>query len=544
MHLPKTGGTTVRSFIRQTFAHEEIYSEAPDHAHPSYPLPNNSTAIVYCSHFDKRFWDQRSIKPHFVTALREPVKRIVSLYYFWRSRGISHHRGTEQLFLTPRAALRQSFANFAFSLNHGVAIYLCNSQARQITNALHVLNRDSDKDLLTQAITQLHGYAVVGVLEKLDPFLHEVASFSEKPVITVPPKQNTNDSLKERFPSSYIKKPTEIDSDIEAHLQRLNLVDTVLYEWATTLWPKNDFVPAKSQSTSLEWAISRYDKLKQELGGNDRTCRDYYSNRQQSEFYQNWLGEETIERAGTTIKVRSRNLHTNKQVIPAQQITQLQCTEPVKTKPAQLNEQLPIIGVLKADQVQKLKTKINSTEFMFIQRKVAMIEHSTFNECAESLQLIEFDQNNAEHLSAFDSLWKQSQEDLNDYILQSRDYEYLQHRYFDNPVRIFLVYFVVCPESRKPIGLVVLDRMMQDAIMIMDYWGPQSNFDQCLQRATNFAVKNKAILKSVLAEDMPNPSIEGTIHWHPQPLIFLAPKGTISSQNSRLYFSAGDYLDW
>ena len=544
MHLPKTGGTTVSSFIRQIFAHDEIYREIPDHAHPSYSLPDNPTAIVYCCHFDKRFWDQRSIKPHFVTALREPVKRVVSLYYFWRSRGILHHRGTEQLFLTPRVALRQSFANFAFSLNQGVAIYLCNSQARQITNALHVPNNNSDKDLLTQAITQLHGYAVVGVLEKLDPFLHEIAAFSEKQVTTVPPKQNTNDSLKQRFPSSYIKKPTEIDSGIEAHLQRLNLVDTVLYEWAKTLWPNNNFVPAESLGSSLEWAISRYDKLKQELGVSDQTCRDYYRDPKQSEHYQNWLGGETIEQAGISMRVRPRNVHTNKQAFPSLHITQIDCAESAKPSTARSGKQLPIMGVLKADQAQVLNAKIDRTCSILTQRKVAIIECSTVNKNVESLELIEFEQNNTEHLSAFESLWTQSQEDLNDYLFLSRDYEYLEHRYFNNPLRIFLVYFLVCPVSKDYIGLVVIDRAMQGTFVLMDYWGSHSNLDRCLQIITNIAVENNVILKFVVSQDMPMPSIESSVQWHLQPLIALAPKSDILSQNSKLYFSAGDYLDW
>jgi hypothetical protein len=154
LHIPKTGGMTLRSLIRHNYPLDTVLEVERDQAATITPEQvANARAIV--GHLDYGWHRQVGISADTITLLRHPLDRLVSLYFYIRRRGPSHP-------LTDLAA--GSLASFAAS----EYFELHNDMTRQLSG----LPGKPDRHALTLAKENLvSGIAEFGTDERFDESL-------------------------------------------------------------------------------------------------------------------------------------------------------------------------------------------------------------------------------------------------------------------------------------------------------------------------------------------------------------------------------------
>ncbi|MEB3343450.1 methyltransferase domain-containing protein [Okeania sp.] len=87
IHVPRTGGTAFKNVIRQVYSSEEIFFDYP-HKGPirnrMLSKPKPEVKIIH-GHFPAPKYNQKFPGSKKIIWLRDPIKRLISLYFFWKS---------------------------------------------------------------------------------------------------------------------------------------------------------------------------------------------------------------------------------------------------------------------------------------------------------------------------------------------------------------------------------------------------------------------------------------------------------------------------
>jgi hypothetical protein len=215
LHIPKTGGSTLKSCISQALpklkAEEQSSSETKamgrlarfyKHGIFYYPSgfyldPEPCDAALYgrqlhaaslravIGHFSYGLHQHISRRCRYVTFLRDPVERVLSLYYHQKANKILRESVTLSRFATEmsvadwNAQLGSWYAERpAFGENeirHASRLMARNDQTRRIAGC-HAGDRISDKAMLARARENLARFLFVGINEKFDESLMLLAS--------------------------------------------------------------------------------------------------------------------------------------------------------------------------------------------------------------------------------------------------------------------------------------------------------------------------------------------------------------------------------
>ncbi len=88
LHIPKTGGTTVRSIMERLYEKNAlftVYDDSPSHNSMSDLDSLSSEARksiqIYCGHVSYGFHRPAGVKPNYLTLLRHPIERVLSFYH-------------------------------------------------------------------------------------------------------------------------------------------------------------------------------------------------------------------------------------------------------------------------------------------------------------------------------------------------------------------------------------------------------------------------------------------------------------------------------
>lgn len=162
-HIPKTGGTSVREFLRSRLGDRLI--ACPNGARVAELLPIVPAEASLCGHFSFLPGDQFDLSRYFLaTVLRDPVDRLVSSYYYARSQGRQGNPYMDRTLELPIgtwiewAALECSAAVF-----DGMARHL----AAFVSSTGTVGGNASIADA---AIEALERFDLIGFTEDLEPF--------------------------------------------------------------------------------------------------------------------------------------------------------------------------------------------------------------------------------------------------------------------------------------------------------------------------------------------------------------------------------------
>jgi cephalosporin hydroxylase len=225
LHLAKSAGTTFYSILKTQFQPEEIapFTDEEIAAHrlhnPSAILDVNPYRLMR-SHFDYNIHTILSKKPVYVTFLRNPVERVISLYYFVR-RQPDHFMHTN--------AINTSLEDF---LEYPGGYYQGrNFQTRQIAGFTDTryegANPLSNPELLNIAKRHLAEFPFFGLAERFEDSLKLLSyTFGWLPVIqyeslNVSPDKDRHQAI----PQSTIEK-----------IKEANRLDILLYEYAQRLF--------------------------------------------------------------------------------------------------------------------------------------------------------------------------------------------------------------------------------------------------------------------------------------------------------------------
>ncbi len=254
LHIPKTGGSTVRAFLQTVYAESEFWNYhgiLSWRALFEYPLNDLRRCSVITGHFCAYFFRYFSSSLRYITFLRDPVTRALSHY--------NHVRRSPDHYLHEIAIQFRSFGEYI--RDERTQPTIANFQLRSLGSTLDPAEiakdltaddlykdelerrleaqpfQESVDDLYKTAIARLEQMAFVGVTERLDDSINLLCEIFQWP---------TPESLNARN-----KAPNPLDvksipgADLKL-LRQLNEADIELHEFARRMlerqWSKARFV--------------------------------------------------------------------------------------------------------------------------------------------------------------------------------------------------------------------------------------------------------------------------------------------------------------
>ena len=159
-HIPKTAGTTLRSVILSQYSKEKVYllkvSQTPLEAAQKISEDDQKRVHCYIGHMPYGLHQYLSKPAIYITLIREPVDRIISMYYFIREEP-AHRLHNELL------SKDMSLEDFVLSRN-------CprNEQVKKIAGSM----AGSAKEIMDWAYQNISNqFLAVGTQENFDDFL-------------------------------------------------------------------------------------------------------------------------------------------------------------------------------------------------------------------------------------------------------------------------------------------------------------------------------------------------------------------------------------
>lgn len=227
LHLPKTGGTSVTSFLlsRMTL-HERMFPERFS------GLWRYSDAYKRRFHFFSGHYDWTDVtavthRKHVFTVLRDPRDRVLSLYYYWRSRGWDEIEARN--LSRPRLAKSLSLLDFLRSDNPDIRIRIDNVATRSLIGGRFAGPQGEclmlQEEALAVARQRLLDMSFFGLLEDMHTTFRVLCA-----MLNIGPADRIPHEMSHRVRDGETRE--QITPAIRAELERLTSADRALYDFA------------------------------------------------------------------------------------------------------------------------------------------------------------------------------------------------------------------------------------------------------------------------------------------------------------------------
>jgi hypothetical protein len=236
MHIPKTAGTSLRSVLHEIVPpHERVYLYprspnlgVPAERFPELPQEVRDQLRLVFGHFRFGIHEALSQPAMYVTMIREPIDRLISLYY--------HHRGS------PTAAHHRAIVDGDLSLEDYLLSGMFttdNQMVRQITGTRGVPFGQSDDAMLELALGRIRThFSAVLVMERMDASMRRLGELLGTPIPEIPRKN----------PTRARPKRDAVDPALRDRLAHVNRLDMALYEHAKAVFDADDPDAARSRA--------------------------------------------------------------------------------------------------------------------------------------------------------------------------------------------------------------------------------------------------------------------------------------------------------
>jgi len=207
IHVPKTAGTTFKKVLRQIYHLEEIFFDYPhrgDLRHNMLTKPKPGIKVIH-GHFPGNKYDSKFPEYRKIIWLRDPIKRLISLYFFWKTWQILVESDAENLPPVKESSL--TFVEFA--------------ERREMANQI------KSKFVQEQKLTDFY---FVGIQEFFSEDLHELKVMLNWPEYELE-TQNSNPYPEYKLLLKEVLSNQEIVKKISA----INQEDIELYREALSL---------------------------------------------------------------------------------------------------------------------------------------------------------------------------------------------------------------------------------------------------------------------------------------------------------------------
>jgi hypothetical protein len=167
LHIPKTAGTTLMTILDNHFDTRDICPARLWDEIILIPQDQLARYKFLRGHFDYNVYSLLPKKPVYITMLRDPVDRLISLHAFWgrsTETWISEHPSYETLF---RKAVAHNLKDFVCDESEPIRVEVVNGQTRRLALSIRDdISLLSDDELLSLAKQHLDECAAFGLLER------------------------------------------------------------------------------------------------------------------------------------------------------------------------------------------------------------------------------------------------------------------------------------------------------------------------------------------------------------------------------------------
>lgn len=240
-HIPKTAGTTISSIIRPLYSKEECYicsSDNRTHLQGNIDFANlddeQKRKYKYISGHLELFLLHNIPQDYIaITFLRNPVERIISLYYFILKTE-THHLHTR---------LNESNISLKEFVLGGFWEEVDNGMTRRLSGIGSLVPYGKcNNDMLILAKNNLLGFDFIGIQERFDEFLFLMSKILELKNILYTSKNVGHKS----------KKYHDIDKDTIMAITKYNLYDIELYNFARLKYKEYSVVIKDNLNTEFK----------------------------------------------------------------------------------------------------------------------------------------------------------------------------------------------------------------------------------------------------------------------------------------------------
>jgi len=241
LHHPKTGGTTLHNILVKTFSKEEICPERFNGLR-HYAAGELARYRYFSGHFDLPSVKLIPGRKKTITMLREPVARLISLYYFQRAHKpeVVESNGLEL------ARLANTFTMKEFFLAPEVRMHpaINNSMTRVLVDTIEGLrweqkalaNFDDMSQFLQLALRELSAFDTFGVMERYDDSVELICESIGLSVPTQIEQRQVLDVVMEEEPGLRRIEKEPVTDEIRELAASLVETDLKVYVHARTLF--------------------------------------------------------------------------------------------------------------------------------------------------------------------------------------------------------------------------------------------------------------------------------------------------------------------
>lgn len=243
LHMPKTGGTSLHYHFAGMFPEQAICPERFSHLH-LYSVDDLRQWRFFSGHFNADEIKRIPGRVFLVTVFRDPIDRLLSLYYFWKrhKNEFIDQNGLDFLRITKDGTL----LDFLRSNHPYILQWTQNAMATTLAGAITTtpdgyclikspqeIERLSEAQLFSRALKNLLSFDVIGDISQLQLVYEKVVSaFGMTPLTEMARLNTREDEVDELDPVT----PEPITPEIQALLEEKTRLDRMLYQLARNHW--------------------------------------------------------------------------------------------------------------------------------------------------------------------------------------------------------------------------------------------------------------------------------------------------------------------
>lgn len=239
LHLQKTGGTSLHFHFCDNFPEQEIYPQRFSGLH-QFSVDELGKWRLFSGHFNTDEIKRIPGRIFLVTVLRDPIDRLLSLYYHWKRHSYAFIEEGNLHWL--RIIKDGTLLDFLRSEHPEILPYTHNAMVTQLAGAVTTtpdgyflikspqeIERLSEAQLLSRALKNLLSFDVVGDISELSLVYERVASVFGMKTYTYMLRENTREEVTETLEPV---TPEPITPEIQALLEEKTRLDRMLYQFS------------------------------------------------------------------------------------------------------------------------------------------------------------------------------------------------------------------------------------------------------------------------------------------------------------------------
>jgi hypothetical protein len=243
LHAEKTGGTTIQSMLSRSLPKNEILCEHDDTIYWRTHADINQYRVLcgHYSHDTTRLLNQG--ENLLITMVREPGRRILSLYNFWRS----HHESHPNYTIYHEIAWQKDFGEFLnderiHSCRHvwnNMAWYIAGEEVWNEWRSMNYLKEKEQSNFLETTIKpflekRMAAFSVVGIQEQFAESVAKIYQLLELEQPSTIPRENSFEENTSKTPNfrKEVMQIKEINLHEKMQIDKLTRIDNIIYQIA------------------------------------------------------------------------------------------------------------------------------------------------------------------------------------------------------------------------------------------------------------------------------------------------------------------------